>query len=109
MDDWQAGDLAICIDGSGWANYVDGVWEVVEGPQIGWQGYVERVTVAPVPPGIPLPPGTMLVMLHFAEWPDPIGEGWSAAAFCKIKPLSDEEKREALRELNEDIKTPERA
>lgn len=108
MDDWQAGDLAMCVDGSGWANYVDGVWEVVEGPQTGWSGYVERVTASPPPSGLGAP-GEMLVMLHFAEWPDMIGEGWHAAAFRKIKPLSDEEKREALREIGEDIKTPERA
>ena len=71
---WQAGDVALCIDASGWFHL--GTSDRADGPRYGESYVVEAVSLC-----------YAAQILRFAEW----GDTWcDAAAFVKVQPRADE-------------------
>ena len=93
MSDWQPGDLALCVahgpDAADWAEG-DG------GPTLGSVHTVERAEWFAADYWNPAG-----VYLSFAEFPD---SDFNALGFRKIKPLSDTEREEALRDLKAPVR-----
>lgn len=93
-DDWRKGDLALCVKrGKVWMHATGGYGG--GGPAFGQLVTVRRV-------GFWAPDS--MVVLWLEGWP---GEVFADSFFCsrfrKIKPLTDEEREEALRELKEPV------
>lgn len=92
-DDWQAGDLALCVGGRG-----------RRGVPMPGNTAVRRGGLYPVSEVCPGPGWKALVFeghhsTHFTR-------GWHARCFRKIKPLSDAEREEALRDLKAPVREP---
>jgi hypothetical protein len=81
-DDWKPGDLALCVKRGRWTE--DG-----DGPQSGAVNLVLGVDRGPCG----------RIYLKLEGWPD--CDRYSAVRFRKIKPLTDEEREQALQELKE--------
>ena len=94
-DDWQPGDLALCIKLGPWRRMSsDGTVAKGEGPPAGRVLEVRSV----------LPGACCSIALKFSDWPDANVRGWAgydAKRFRKIRPHQpDEEDAETIRLLN---------
>lgn len=92
MDDWQTGDLAMCIIDE-WSDLV----VPVPGPAKGSVNTVVGVHSSWCP-----------ACRERHDWLDLQGwyGWWAAGQFTKIRPLTEEEKREALEEIEQDKRVP---
>ena len=93
-DDWQAGDLALCIKVGPWKRfYANGTSVEGFGPRAGMKLYVRSVDVSVLGGAA----------LKFSDWPDvPEAEwtGYTASRFRKIRPHTpDAEDAETIRLL----------
>lgn len=89
-DDWQPGDLALCV-----RKRLRGVWPAKRGhrlPRVGGVYQVEAVLLNKSVPGL-------VLVGHHSDHPD--GPAWSSIRFVKVSPGEpDEEDRETIRLLN---------
>lgn len=90
MDDWQVGDLALCVSFGPDAKHWLGT---PGGPALGSIHVVDDLDY-----------DEDGLWLHFSEWPE---DGFFCLAFRKIRPLTDEERDSFLADLDEPI-TPAR-
>lgn len=107
MDDWKPGDLALCVNDSGWIAFDEGgTPRDMPGPG---PGSVHEVTdvlfVEPLWCGHCNKTHEQGTMLRFAPWP---GDEFGPARECfvKINPLTEDEEREARREIERDQRKP---
>lgn len=90
-DDWQAGDLALCVKRGEWRHAVGGKLNGGRGMRSGQVHTVRRFGRCPVS-GIPT--------LWFVDFPGNRGsDGFGACRFRKIRPLSVEERNAEIRLL----------
>ena len=105
-DDWKPGDLALCVNEHGWWDFgPHGEMLPAPGPAPGAVHEVAGVSMQRPPPGFGLIIDDELYFeiqsLKFAPWGD-LEFGPAGRSFRKIDPLTEEELREAQRELDED-------
>lgn len=86
LERWEPGDVAMCVTAERWENLITDVVE--DGPRRGSINEVVRVTVY-----------DGKTMLCFARWRE---DYFEADGFRKIERLTDQEHREAVRELAAD-------
>jgi hypothetical protein len=92
---WQVGDLALCIYGGPWGSVITGRRRDADCPQKGSVNTVRELSVCPK--------GNLC--LHFVDYPRDIA--FDATAFRKIEPHApDEEDAETIRLLNSKPVTP---
>lgn len=95
-DDWAPGDLALCVDGDAdWHDFRG----PAQGPKLGEVNEVQHVKL--LTHAIIYRDGTVYdgAMLGFAKWP---GVAFWHGSFRKINPLTEDEEREARREIEQD-------
>lgn len=93
-EDWVPGDRALCVKDDPWLNE----WgELSTGPAPGSVSLVEGIEIAEhIECGNT---GKPYIGLILTEWP---GESYCSCSFTKIAPLTEDEEREARREIEQD-------
>lgn len=92
-DDWQPGDLALAIEAN---PDPAGNFHIYKG------SFYNVMRVLPDAEGEVIDNADEDVFLALEEDPERFSRCWAAESFRKVPPLTEEEKREALRDLEQD-------